>query len=671
MSSHLQVLKPFMRDNKACGSDGSQPQPTRANCSTSGLSLVANIKTEKSGKKARRSTAYEEAVGGYEDSEYDDASECQFSQELCRPYPNGPPAPTEILASNVYPGPTIRRVSEFIMTLEGHDQRVLHIYTSIQSESASAPRALEDVIDWRENYPLLAAHSDQGKIDCPIFLFDTHLSMMDHDYGQSFLRIRLSMDFTQGAHFRDWRSHSRYYQENGRLVDVVESRFNYSSVEGTADTRLFTPLKSLWWGQIFADILKSKEIVEERGDADLIRKEEEKASQDIQGISVMQEIWATHQICNDRPKRMAILLWKLSTARKGEVATTSWRQIRPPVFPYQVQEPPPSPQQPPMTLDAALRRAPPYAERYVTQPSIFSGGPSGSLVAAPMSQDSSPSTTPTPESHSFPSSTSTSFPSSVSNSANSAYPVYPSHESFFHSQHSVYPPLDSLDSQESEYPQYEHQEVVETSQESFGSHEFAVDSQETYSSQEAVFHSRDSFYQDAPDPLYGYLSQQVDAPPGTASTSQDFTGGQIHLSYAQTEDSQSAYEAPLIAPQANMIPQHQLIQHPEHFDYLGQDLADLGGNHDEIEEQSPGQALLQSYELNGLSMDYSSWEESLRLNPDLEGHVSINTLDEAGHIGQQYMSPAGQEAVESTPGEVLGEVQDEKEGTLDRQLEYQ
>lgn len=216
--------------------------------------------------------------------------------------------------------------------------------------------------------------------------------------------------------------------------------------------------------------------------------------------------------------------------------------------------------------------------------------------------------------------------------------------------------------------------MIEASQEeSFGSHEFAVDSQESYSSQEVVYHSQDSFYQHAPDPLYGYL-QHLDVPSDTVSTSQDFTGGQIHLSYAQTEDSPSSYETPLIAPQANMIPQHQLIQHPEHFDqhdYLDQDLGEIGGNDAEIDEQSHAQPLLQPYELNGLTMDYGSWEETLRLNPDLERHLGINALDEVRHIEQEFIGPVGEEGMESTQGEVLGEVKDEDGGALDRQLEYQ
>ena len=88
-----------------------------------------------------------------------------------------------------------------------------------------------------------------------------------------------------------------------------------------------------------------------------------------------------------------------------------------------------------------------------------------------------------------------------------------------------------------------------------------------------------------------------------------------------------------------------------------------------MDEQA--QALPQSYELNGLTIDYSAWEETLRLNPDLERHLSIDGLEEVGNNGEGYMSPMGQGSVEQTHGEVLGEVTQEGGGSPDRQSECQ
>lgn len=645
---------------------------------TSGMSLVAGIKPENSKKNAHGSTAREETTGGLENFEEDDASEYQPSQASYPPFPNHHGSAIEILASNEYPGPTIRRVLDFTMTLQDKlDSKFpRHTYTSIQSETASALRSLEGVKNWREMYPPLAADIDHGRFDCPIYLFDTHLSLMDlHD--KTNLGITLAMEFSQGAHFTDWRSYPRFYEQNGCPVDLTGlypksdpfDLLESSLVKGTDNARFDqVPFRSQWWVQVFFILMGKKLAAENTGDPKLIKEEEERAIQYVQGISVMQEIWATHRVYNNRPQRMAILLWKFGIVKRGDAATTSWRRLSPPLSPYDIQSPHPPFEKAPMTLDATLEATSAYVAHDTAQSSIFSGGPTGDLLAAALSEDSSPTTTPTPESHSFPSSASASLPSSVSNSI---YPLYPSQESSFHSQDCAYPTLNSFDLQEPNYPLYEHHENIEASHESYASHEFADGSQESYGSQEVIYHSQDSLYQHAPNQLYGHPYHTVDIPV-TPSTSQDFTGGQIHLSYAQTEDSHSSYEAPLIAPQANMIPQHQLIQHPELFDqhdYLDQNPDDLSGGQDEVDEQAHAQPLPQ-YELNGLAIDYDAWEETLRLHPDLERHLGITAVEEARHLEQDYVSPLEQEALEATEGEVLGEVQDE-DGSPDTLLEYQ
>ena len=636
------------------------------------MSLVAPITTDNSRKKALGGRAHEETACAYKNPEYDDASHYQSSQASLLPFPSRIPAPIEFLASSLYQGPTLGRVPEFAMTLE--DKRgsnaVRHTCTSIQSEMASAPRALADLSNWRQMYPALAASYDQGPTDCPMFLFDAHLSFLEHGYPSN-LRISLFMDFNQGAHYSEWRSYPKFYENNGCPVDLTESGGNTLESEqlrGTDNCRLgqvfFRPK---WWVRVFAGLIEEKMMAEHKGDPKLIREAEERATEYVRGLSVMQEIWATHRASGRGPQRMAILLWRFDTTRRGMAATTSWRKLVPPLSAYDIQSPHPPSENPPMTLDAALQGASPYGVLENPQPSIFLGCPGADPFSVPLSESSS-STTPTPENHSFPSSASTSFPSSATDST---YPMYSSQGSPFHSQDSAYPPLDGFDSQDPGYNIYEHHELIEAPHESYGSNGSVECSQESYASQEVIYHSQDSLYQHALDQLYEYPCDIADAPVA-ASASQDFTGGQIHLSYAQTEDSQSPYEAPLIAPQAKMVPQHQLIEHPEHFDqhnYLEQDPEEHNGGHDELDEQAQAQALPQSYEVSGLAMDYSGWEETLRLNPDLEGHLGIKNMDEVGQIEEQYMmSPVGAEGVEQTQGEVLGEVGDE-EGSPVRQVE--
>ncbi len=623
------------------------------------MSLVADIKSETSNKKARGSGAHEEAAATYEN---DDASIYRPTQASLHPFPNRLLAPFDILVSNQ--GPAIRRVSEFTMTLvDKHDCRILrHTYTSLQSEMPSAPKALADVKNWRHRYPALAADHDRGPIDCPVYLFDTHLSLMDRP-DPSHLGIRIHIDFSQGAQFTGWRSNTKFYEQNGCPVGRLKSSDDLESaeVEGTDNTRLALYFRGGWWSSVFTRLMEKKQMIENSGDPMLIREQEERASQYIQGLSIMQEVWATHGASNRGPQRMAILLWSFSTARKGVAATTSWRRLLPTLSAYDIQSPRPPVEQSPMTIDSTLQAASPYAAHQMSQPSIFSGYHTGELLTAPLTEASSPSTTPTPESRSF-----------ASSASDSTYTLCPSQESFPNPQDSTYPALSIFDSQDSGYSLYEHHEVVEASHETYASHEFADGSQEAYGSQEVMYHSQDSLYQPVSDQLYEYPYEIVDTPI-TASASQDFTGGQIQLSYAPNEESQSTYEAPLIAPRANMVPQHQLIQHPEHFDqheYLDQNPEEFGGVHDELEEPGHAEPLAQAYELNGLPIDCSGWEETLRLNPDLEQHLGLNVVEEVGRMGQQYMSVVGQDAIEPTGAEGMGEVQDE-EGTRDRQLGYQ
>ena len=637
------------------------------------MSLVVDIKPEKSSKKARGSTGHEEAAGGCENLEDDDLFDYQSSQASYPPFPNHPP-----VLPPVESGPTIRRVLDFAMTLvEKGDQLALrHTFTSIQSETASTPKALADVNNWRQMYPPLAAYHDHRQIGCPVFHFDSHLSLMDHPYGLN-LAIRLSMHFSQGAHFTEWRSYPRFFERNGSPVDLAGIYKDYepwdeldsTRIEGTDDSELGPiAFRSEWWVRVFSDILSGKKtLMDNHEDPQRIREEEERAIREIQGISVMQEIWATPRDGNHRSQRMAILLWRFSTAKRGETATTSWRRLMTPLSAYEIQSPHPPCENPPMTLDTTLQAASPYFAPYALQPSLFSGYPTGDLLLAPPPDDSAPSTAPTPESCSVPSSTSASFSAPASNSA---YPLYPSQQPSLHPQGSAYPILDSFDPQDARYAVYEHHEVVEASHESYRSHDFADGSQDSYGSQDVVYHSQDSLYQHAPDQLYEYPCHAVDAP-AAASACPDFTGGQIHLTYAQTEDSPSSYEAPLIAPQANMIPQHRLIQHPEHFDqheYLDQSLDDLGGGHDAFDERAPPPP--QPDELNGLALDYTAWEEALRVNPDLERHLAITVADEVGHDERRSVGSVGPEALESTPGAVLGEVDDGGD-TSDGQLAYQ
>lgn len=278
------------------------------------MSLVKDINLEPAKKKGHRNAAREESAGGSEgcDNSYDGPS----PKASYRPFPDRHGAPVEILASNEYPGPTIRRVLDFVMVLKDkHDHEIHHhTYTSIQSETASAPKALTDVNNWREMYPPLATYSDHGQIDCPMFLFDSHLSLMeDHHFHASGIATTFSLEFSQGANFTDWRSYTRCYKPDGYPVDTPKKepdpksfdRLDSYPVKRTDDARLDRiGFNKEWWVKVFYDMINRRMKMKQKGDPNLIKEEEERAVQYVQGISVTQEIWATHRDHHHRQQRV-------------------------------------------------------------------------------------------------------------------------------------------------------------------------------------------------------------------------------------------------------------------------------------------------------------------------------------------------------------------------------
>lgn len=159
---------------------------------------------------------------------------------------------------------------------------------------------------------------------------------------------------------------------------------------------------------------------------------------------------------------------------------------------------------------------------------------------------------------------------------------------------------------------------------SFDSQSSAYDvaghSQEAYESQDSIYHSQDSIYRHVGTPLYEYPPRHLDDL-NAAIASHDFTGGEIQLDY----------EAPLIAPRANMIPQPQLIQHLEqsdHHDPPEQYHKELGHEQQDLQESYP-EHFQHSIGLNLLATQFNAWEDHLRTYPEIERQLDTNAVDSA------------------------------------------
>ena len=602
------------------------------------MSLVVAIKSEKARKEEGISARYDGAAN-LENNDSDDAANYQHFHDLHRAYPGALLPSVETLGFNVHSGSTIRSVN-FLMALfkgeKGGPQEVLHNYTKIQTEMGSAPRALEEISEWRTMFPHMADCYDHGEAQAPMFLFESNISLMNIYQGEgSSLGTELILYYTQGTGFGDWRALTRFYDEKGHEIDLKKfsersqdpgtpyNELDWKPDLNTGDVRLQIPLKSKWWAKLFSDIISGYEKAGARAkkaeNPQIVRDEEESTRQYLGDISVMQELWATPRIDGARPQRMAFILWNFKQTRRNEAATTSWRRVIPPTTPF---EPTTRMMQPHMDLDTVIEEArtqPPISagSDYYNHSSLQSGifmDNTGSLVAAPLSEGSSPEIAESPDYQSFPSSTTTSFPSSISNSI---YPIHLSQES----EHAVF---GSFDSQSSTY-------------------EVATRSQEAYEFQDNPYHSQDSIYRDVGTPPYEYSPQHAEA----AGILQDFTGGHIQLQY----------EAPMIAPRANMIPQPQLVEHLEQFD----ENEKVEQHHDDSSQDQPD--LQQAYaehfnhniDLNLLATQFNAWEDHLQTYTAIEGQINADdALDNTRPVQESYTETGSQETLEED-GPAMGQ----------------
>ena len=545
-----------------------------------------------------------------------------------------PSSPVEtVISDRHHQYPTIRQVKFAMELYKARTSDVIHTYTSIQCVTASTPRLLEGLKHWRTLYPPLAEQYDQGKIDCPMFLFDTKLSLMEDLPGcNAQLSIQNFLDVTQGIHYTNWQSHTSFYEEEGCPVDLAKfykgSKLGNSLVHLTVhpstratDSKLEgLPLKTQWWSAVFSKMIMQHLKARASTDADAVKFEDENIERYIRGISVMQEIYASSRAPDSERMRVAILVWKFSRSRKGEVATTSWHPLLHSVSPGLVETPIPPQLQQDSGLDSTIQDAletqpaAPFGDFYNPQPSMFADN-AEELIDATLSEDSSPNSTSPLDYVSFPSSTSTSFPFNISNSC---YPPDTGQASSFQSEDSAYSSLTSFASRDS---QYHSQELI-------------METHDVYNSQEGVYHSQDALYHHTTDQIYDWSAAHTLLPNGNAC--HDFTGGKIQLSYSQEDEAQHFphYEpTQLYAPRANVQPQYQLIQHPEqfdHHDYLEPDLASASQETDQdqcidwqlIASQSVqvGDMRFQETEINGdVVRQWEECQEQLTVGDGVDG----------------------------------------------------
>ena len=596
-----------------------------------GISLLrANPVWNKKLKKPGNSS--QELTPEYEDSTAAHYSYLVEHNVACvRPLP-----PTNVLPSNAPHGPTIRSVKLTMVLRDKPPEStedptspppatmIHHMFTSIQSEMGSAPRALETVPHWRSIYPGLRPFDDAGST-APIFLFESSLSLMEDYPGNTRIEIDFNIDFAKGAYYQGWHSRSQAYDEMGSSKVFEFNNLEELEPPDPEDPKplpqprvskdqtltLKIPFRAEFWRDLFWNFRNHQLEADATGEPERIRQEHGYPRRYLSKLTIMQELWATPLMSGAQPRRMAILLWKFQQTHANEVPTTSWRRLTPPAPPFHAQSPVPpqlqpsvnivSKMQPECTAQLDIMQA--YiAGHYQHYPhGIFAENPEQMLVE----QRPIPSEKSSPESGaacidigSFPPSTSTSFPSSVSGST---FRTIPSQQSSFDSADGSYPCLEALVSQDSRYQ-------MDMQEEGYQVHETTMEPQEglLYDTHECLHVSQLNPHSFSPKITeYPSFETQYNTQPVEDVTlmgnHHDFTGGQIQLAYAQQEmniepegnstHQQEDYEVPLIAPRAHMISQHQILQ-LQHFEELQQ--GHLHYDHHDQHEQTKQEHLKES-----------------------------------------------------------------------------
>ncbi|OJJ47801.1 hypothetical protein ASPZODRAFT_63168 [Penicilliopsis zonata CBS 506.65] len=253
--------------------------------------------------------------------------------------------------------------------------KAFHVYTRLQGDQhhpVAPPKPLENLIDWRTDFPHLASLVEDinGPLDCDIILLEANLELMaDFPPAGSRLGIQLDLDFghpTAGdilmvSQMENWTCSTHIYEDGQEILET------YHDLQKTSSTKVKPLFESSWWAKVFTQLTQEIRMAEDSGQPEAVHAAGEHTRQFFRSLTAVQELRATlpdprrgstpyasgH---GDQSKRMAILLWKFRQTRENEVGTTTWRRLIPPPDRTTTNSPRPSMgiDLPPLSLDSLL-----------------------------------------------------------------------------------------------------------------------------------------------------------------------------------------------------------------------------------------------------------------------------------------------------------------------------
>jgi hypothetical protein len=189
--------------------------------------------------------------------------------------------------------------------------------------------SLENFPHWRSRFPHLATLHQDGAVNSQIILFDVSFDMMTIlPSTPAYLCTQFEVASSDAYACHTWECNTKIYRYGKRVRDRSQSVFQVDNLDGTS--KLILPFASNFWSATFTTTFNkmgenSNSRCSENEDI-----EDNEAVLAIQGISVVQELFATSTVCRSAPKRVALFLWEFNRATPGEAGRVTWRNLIPP-----------------------------------------------------------------------------------------------------------------------------------------------------------------------------------------------------------------------------------------------------------------------------------------------------------------------------------------------------
>lgn len=383
ISSHLQVLKDYLKTNKACKHPLDQHLDFISLNRFEGMELLSPEFWDTVLEQSRLNSVNERS--SYKAPLPPD-SDCWDS------------APSKLSPPNF---PSVKEI-KFEMLLEDRKAHRLHTFTSMQNKFGLFPSSFDEMLEKGKYLPHLDTYyHGQKPIDYELIMLETKVDLIRHQFPSgSQIRIEPFIIVAGGRNYRDWHFCTRFFENGFRIRDgrngihLVEKAqtlpVRYSG--DTSEIELELQMQSRWWSQnIIAEIHNRVMLARRHETPSPVYQAEQWGRQYLANLSVTQEIWAFP--CDGKSAEMAtVLLWKFQQTEPGEAGIMTWRKLTPSPAQTQVEAYPyasPTLSSPSshLALQGELKsKSSLDSEEFLRQPSLFVENAESIMISSELSE---------------------------------------------------------------------------------------------------------------------------------------------------------------------------------------------------------------------------------------------------------------------------------------------